>query len=80
MGVGVALSTDLSSGVFDRLRTLPIARSAPLVGAIGSDIVRQVVSLTALLGFGRLLGVRFEAGLWSVLAGCAWSPCSRRYR
>ncbi|GAB2886163.1 ABC transporter permease [Streptomyces mayteni] len=71
MGIGVSLSTDLATGVFDRFRSLPVVRIAPLAGAIGSDIVRQVVSLTALLGFGLLLGVRFDAGLWSILAGCA---------
>ena len=55
MGVGVSLSTDLPAGTFDRLRSLPIIRIGPLVGAIGSDIVRQVVSLSALIGFGLLL-------------------------
>ena len=71
MGVGVSLSTDLSTGVFDRFRSLPVVRIAPLVGAVGTDVVRQVVSLTALLAFGLLLGVRLDAGVWSVLAGCA---------
>ncbi|NDL59585.1 ABC transporter permease [Phytoactinopolyspora sp. XMNu-373] len=71
MGVGVALSSDLSTGIFDRFRSLPIVRIAPLIGAIGSDIVRQIISLTALVGFGLLLGVRFNASIWSVLAGCA---------
>lgn len=70
MGVGVSLSTDLSEGIFDRFGSLPIARVAPLIGAIGSDIVRQIVSLAALIGFGLLLGVRFETDAWSVLAGC----------
>jgi ABC-2 type transport system permease protein/oleandomycin transport system permease protein len=70
MGVGVSLSTDLSEGIFDRFRSLPIARISPLIGAIGSDIVRQIVSLTALIGFGLLLGVRFETNVWSVLAAC----------
>lgn len=71
MGVGVSLSTDLSEGIFDRFGSLPIARISPLIGAIGSDIVRQLVSLTALVGFGLLLGVRFETSVWSVLAACA---------
>ncbi|GAA1851552.1 ABC transporter permease [Brevibacterium marinum] len=71
MGVGVSLSTDLSQGIFDRFRSLPIARVSPLIGAIGSDIVRQLVSLTALVGFGLLLGVRFETSIWSILAACA---------
>lgn len=71
MGVGVSLSTDLSEGIFDRFRSLPIARISPLIGAIGSDVVRQSVSLAALIGFGLLLGVRFETNVWSVLGACA---------
>lgn len=71
MGIGVSLSTDLADGVFDRFRSLPLARLAPLAGALGSDIVRQFISLSALIGFGLLLGVRFETGVWSVLAACA---------
>lgn len=71
MGVGVALSMDMSTGIFDRFRSLPLLRIAPLVGAIGSDIIRQVISLAAVIGFGLLLGVRFEANLWQVLAACA---------
>ena len=70
MGVGVALSTDLSAGVFDRFRSQPVARLAPRVGAIATDVVRQTVSLLALLGFGTLLGVRLDAGVMSVLAAC----------
>ncbi|WP_439593010.1 ABC transporter permease [Microbacterium sp.] len=71
MGVGVAISTDLKEGVFDRFRSLPIARIAPLAGAVLADIVRQIVSLTALIGFGLLLGVRFDTDPASFLAGCA---------
>lgn len=71
MGVGVALRTDLSAGVFDRFRSLPIARLAPLVGAVVTDVVRQVVSFLALLGFGILLGVRLDATPLSLLAACA---------
>jgi ABC-2 type transport system permease protein/oleandomycin transport system permease protein len=70
MGVGVSLSSDLSAGAFDRFRSLPIARIAPLIGYIGSDVLRQVVSLTALIGLGLVLGVRLDAGVGSVLAGC----------
>ena len=71
MGVGVALNTDLQKGVFDRLRSLPIARSAPLLGAIGGDVVRQIVAIAALFGFGLLLGFRFRTDVWSVLGACA---------
>lgn len=71
MGVGVSLSTDLKEGVFDRFRSLPIARIAPLVGAVLADIVRQIVSLAALVAFGLLLGIRFDTDPASFLAGCA---------
>jgi ABC transporter DrrB family efflux protein len=70
MGVGVALNQDLEKGVFDRFRSLPTLRIAPLVGAIGGDVVRQVVAIGALIGFGTALGFRFQAGFWSVLAAC----------
>lgn len=70
MGVGVALNQDLERGVFDRFRSLPMARSAPLVGAIGGDVVRQVVALAALIGFGALLGFRFQTGALHVMAAC----------
>ena len=34
LSIGVNLNTDIKKGVFDRFRSLPIARSAPLVGAV----------------------------------------------
>lgn len=71
MGVGVSLNMDLERGIFDRFRSLPILRIAPLVGAIGGDVVRQIVSIGALLGFGVLLGFRFRTDVWSVLAAVA---------
>jgi ABC transporter DrrB family efflux protein len=70
MGVGVALNQDLEKGIFDRFRSLPMLRFAPLVGAIGSDIVRQIIAIAALIGFGSLLGFRFQTSFWSVLAAC----------
>jgi oleandomycin transport system permease protein len=58
LGTGVALCTDISKGVFDRFRSLPIARSAPLLGAVFGDVVRYVISLVIMLGFGMILGFR----------------------
>ncbi len=40
MGLGTALCEDIHKGVFDRFRSLPIARSAPLIGAVLGDTVR----------------------------------------
>ncbi|MGK5496779.1 ABC transporter permease [Streptomyces sp. URMC 125] len=38
----LALNTDLTKGVFDRLRSLPIARSAPLIGRITADLAKHL--------------------------------------
>ena len=56
MGTGYSLSNDISKGVFDRFRSLPIARSAPLVGAVIGDAVRFVVAMIILLGFAGVMG------------------------
>ena len=68
-GTGVALADDLSTGIFDRFRSLPIARSAPLLGAIGADLVRYLTSGLIMLGLGVLLGFRFSTDPLAVLAG-----------
>src|SRR3712207_7136885 len=46
---GVALNTDLTKGVVDRFRSLPIWRPAPLLGALLGDSVRYVVAGTVIL-------------------------------
>ncbi|GAA3386527.1 ABC transporter permease [Cryptosporangium minutisporangium] len=71
LGVGMNLSSDLETGVFDRFRTMPIARSAPLVGAVLGDVVRYVVTVTIVLGFGMILGFRIGTNPLSALAACA---------
>ncbi|PXY31156.1 ABC transporter permease [Prauserella muralis] len=56
--VGIALNTDVSKGVFDRFRSLPIARSAPLIGAVLADLVRYLVCLVVLLVVATIMGYR----------------------
>jgi oleandomycin transport system permease protein len=58
MYVGAGLNTDLTKGVFDRLRSLPVARWAPLAGRISADLVKQAWSIVLLLGVGMSLGFR----------------------
>ncbi|MDT0341351.1 ABC transporter permease [Streptomyces litchfieldiae] len=70
VAVGVNLNTDIQKGVFDRFRSLPIARSAPLLGSVLGDMVRFVVSISVLLGFGYALGFRIETDPLSALAAC----------
>ena len=68
---GVALNTDLTKGVVDRFRSLPIARSAPLVGSLLGDSVRYVISGTVIIVLGLVLGFRPEAGVGGVVAALA---------
>ena len=50
---GVALNTDLTKGVVDRFRSLPIWRPAPLVGSLLGDSVRYLVAGTVIIVLGR---------------------------
>jgi ABC-2 type transport system permease protein len=59
---GVALNTDMTKGVVDRFRSLPIARPAPLVGSLLGDSVRYLVAGTVIIVLGVILGFRPEAG------------------
>ncbi|GAB2876013.1 ABC transporter permease [Streptomyces mayteni] len=70
VATGVNLNTDIRKGVFDRFRSLPIARSAPLLGSVLGDMIRFVVCIAVLLGFGYALGFRIGTDLLSVLAAC----------
>jgi ABC-2 type transport system permease protein len=65
---GVALNTDRTKGVIDRFRSLPIWRTAPLLGSLLGDAVRYVVAGTVIIGLGVLLGYRPEAGATGALA------------
>lgn len=68
VGTGVALAEDLHTGIFDRFRSLPISRTAPLLGAIGADLVRYLTSGVIMLVFGAILGFRVGTDPLSVLA------------
>jgi oleandomycin transport system permease protein len=70
MGTGVALNDDFAKGVFDRFRSLPISRIAPLVGAVLGDAVRYSLSIVILMGTGFVLGFRFGNGVGNGLLAC----------
>ncbi|NEE03643.1 ABC transporter permease [Phytoactinopolyspora halotolerans] len=69
--VGQGLNTDLTKGVFDRLRSLPIARWAPLAGRILADQVKQIWSILLVLAVGMVLGFRPDNGVLGVLGAVA---------
>jgi ABC-2 type transport system permease protein len=68
---GVALNTDLTKGVVDRFRSLPIWRPAPLVGSLLGDSVRYVIAGTVIIVLGVILGYRPDAGVLGAVSALA---------
>src|SRR4051794_20926882 len=64
---GVTLNTDVTKGVIDRFRSLPVWRPAPLVGAMLGDSVRYLVAGSVVVVLGFLLGFEAEGGIGGVL-------------
>jgi ABC-2 type transport system permease protein len=65
---GIAINTDVTRGVVDRFRSLPIWPSAPLLGALLGDMVRYLVASTVIIVLGLILGFRPSNGVPGVLA------------
>jgi ABC transporter DrrB family efflux protein len=65
----VGLSEDLRRGVIDRFRSMPMARSAVLLGRTTADLVRNVLIIGLMIVVGYLVGFRFQAGVLPAL-GC----------
>jgi ABC-2 type transport system permease protein len=68
---GVGLNTDLTRGVVDRFRSLPIWRPAPLVGSLLGDSMRYVLAGTVIIVLGVALGYRPGAGFGGAVAALA---------
>ncbi|MFE7094902.1 ABC transporter permease [Streptomyces erythrochromogenes] len=69
MYTAMALNTDLTKGVFDRLRSLPIARSAPLLGRITADLAKQLWAMLLMIALGTLLGFEITGGVAGFIGG-----------
>jgi oleandomycin transport system permease protein len=69
IGTGVNLNTDITKGIFDRFRSLPIARSSPLSGLILGDLMRYVISVGVASLYGVILGFRYGAAPLAVVGG-----------
>jgi ABC transporter DrrB family efflux protein len=65
----VGLSEDLRRGVIDRFRSMPMGRSAVLLGRTSADLVRNILIIGLMILVGYLVGFRFQAGLLPAL-GC----------
>ena len=68
---GISLNTDLTKGVVDRFRSLPIWRPAPLLGSLLGDSVRYVIAGTVIIVVGVALGYRPDAGVVGALGALA---------
>jgi len=71
VGTAVGLSADLKTGVIDRFRTLPMARSTILAGRTFADLLASVLCATIVLLTGLVIGWHADNGLLGVLAGLA---------
>jgi ABC transporter DrrB family efflux protein len=72
MRTGVAVSHDADAGINDRFRTLPIARSAVLLGRTLGDSAKSALQIALLMVVATtIIGFRFEIGLWRGLAATA---------
>jgi ABC-2 type transport system permease protein/oleandomycin transport system permease protein len=59
----VGLAEDLQKGIVDRLRSLPITRSAVLSGRVVADTVRLALVAVVVLAVGHIVGFRFDGGV-----------------
>ena len=69
MQTGVGLADDLTRGLVDRFRSLPMARSAVLAGRTMSDTVRNVFVVLLMTAVGYAIGFRFHGGFFGAIAG-----------
>jgi ABC-2 type transport system permease protein len=68
MATGVQLREDMEKGVFDRFKSLPIARIAPLAGPMVADVVRYLIAAGLTFVTGLAMGYRPDGGVLGVLA------------
>ena len=69
MTAAIGIAQDLNSGMIDRFRSLPMARSAVLTGRSLADLVRNVISLAVMVGLGVAVGFRFHSDPGRILLG-----------
>jgi oleandomycin transport system permease protein len=73
MAVGTGINSDFSTGVMDRFRTMPIARSSVLIAKIVVEVGRALIATTILLIMGFILGLHVSTSVFGLLAAVALS-------
>jgi len=66
-GTAIALAQELKKGVIDRLRSMPMARSAVLAGRLMADTIRMTITILIVVGVGYAVGFRFTNGVWPAI-------------
>ena len=66
---GAGLAEDIQKGIMNRFRSLPMSRSALLVGRTVSDVVYNSASLVIMALTGLVVGWRIDTGVLSAVAG-----------
>ncbi|MFI5067391.1 MAG: ABC transporter permease [Streptosporangiales bacterium] len=67
-GTAIALAQELKKGVIDRLRSMPMARSAVLTGRLVADTGRMLVTILIIVAVGYVVGFRFQNGFGPAVA------------
>ncbi len=67
----ITVCTDMTEGIIDRFRTMPITRGAVLTGHVGGNVMRTLVATTVVIGVTLLVGFRPQASVadWFAVAG-----------
>jgi ABC-2 type transport system permease protein len=66
---GAGLADDIQKGIIDRFRSLPMSRSAVLVGRTGSDVANNVLVITIMSLTGLAVGWRIRSSVWEAAGG-----------
>src|SRR6202167_371560 len=72
-GTAVGMTTDMSTGLIDRFRSLPISRAAVLAGRTMADLATQVLGIVVLIGTGLAVGWRMQHGIGDALLAAGLS-------
>lgn len=67
----INVSSDMTKGIVDRFRSMPVSRASVLLGHIGAGVVRNMITTSILIGTAFIVGFRPQAGFagWLVASG-----------
>jgi oleandomycin transport system permease protein len=75
VSIGQNMNADIAKGVFDRFRSLPIARSVPLVGAVLAEFSRYAIVCAVMIASGYAIGFRIHTDPVKLVAALALAIC-----